>query len=49
MQYEKSNKLPIETAKLNKDYSIRIYMMQRENSLICKKLKFVIPKLLKNM
>ena len=48
MQYQQNNKSLIEVAKLNKDYSIKhFHRVEKDYSLICRKQKFVIPKLLK--
>ena len=47
MQYQQNNKPLIETAKLNKDYSVKHFDGVDEiYSLICRKHKIVIPKLL---
>ena len=47
MRYQQNNTPLIETAKLNKDYSIKhFYGTDKKYSLICKEHKIVIPKLL---
>ena len=47
MQYQQNNKPLIETAKLNKSYSIKYpHEADKKYSLICRKHKIVIPKLL---
>ena len=47
MQYQQNNKPIIETAKLNKDYLIKHFQgVDKKYSLICRKHKIMIPKLL---
>ena len=47
MQHQQNDKPLIETAKLNKDYSIKhFHGADKKYSLICRKHKIVIPKLL---
>ena len=49
MQFQQNDKPFIETAKLNKDYSIkRFYGADKIYSLICRNHKDVIPKVLQN-
>ena len=48
MQYQQNDKSLIDTAKLDKDYSIEHFSWEDEKySLICRRLKIVIMKLLK--
>ena len=45
MQYQQHDKPLIETAKLNKDYSIKYFHgADKKYTLICRKYKIVIPK-----
>ena len=47
MQYHENNKSLIETAKSNNEYSIKhFHMVDKKYSLICRKHKIVIPKVL---
>ena len=47
MQYQQNDKPLIEIAKLNKDYSIKhFHGADKKYSLICRKHKIVIPKVL---
>ena len=49
MRLRQNDKSPIEIAKLNKDYSIKhFHGTDKKYSLICRKHKTVIPKLLEN-
>ena len=47
MQYQQNDKSPIETVKLNKDYSIKYFHgADKKHFLICRNYKIMIPELL---